>query len=200
MPNPSVLLEVEKRLWPLKITDVDIPTFIVPIRPEWAMHLFDMDIARQDLFGSEPSLILNAENVYYRSSFPKVLYAPGRVLWYVSAGNNRYQGLMCVKACSYLDDVEIGTAKQLFSKYKKLGIYKWKDVYNEVANGDLKKDIMAFKFSKTEVFPHPPSLAQLQAMWKADGKNFNVVAPLAISKERFLEIYNLGMKGQKDGK
>ena len=163
------------------------------------MHLFDTDIASgQDLFGSEPSLILNAENVYYRSSTPKVLSAPGRVLWYVSAGNKLYQGSMCVKACSYLDDVEIGTAKQLFSKYKKLGIYKWKDVYNEVADGDLNKDIMAFKFLKLEVFSHPISLAQLQAIWKVDGKNFNnAVSPLAISKERFLEIYNLGMKGKK---
>lgn len=200
-PSQAVLQEIEKSLWPFKITDVNIPAFIVPIRPEWAMHLFDMDIARQDLFGSEPSLILNAENVYYRSSVPKVLSAPGRVLWYVSAGNKRYQGSMHLRACSYLDDVEIGKPKQLFSKYKKLGIYKWKDVYNEVADGDLNKDIMAFKFSKTEVFSSPISLAELQMMWKADDKNFNnAVSPLAISKERFLEIYTLGMKGRKDGK
>jgi predicted nucleic acid-binding protein/GNAT superfamily N-acetyltransferase len=124
-PSQAVLEEIEKGLWPLKIKDVDIPTFIVPIRPEWAMHLFDADIAGQDLFGGEASLILNAENVYYRSSTPKVLSAPGRVLWYVSAGNKRYQGSMHVKACSYLDDVEIGKPKQLFSKYKKLGIYNW---------------------------------------------------------------------------
>ncbi len=201
MSNQSALLEIERRLWPLKITDVDIHAFIVPIRPEWAMHLFDMEIAKQDLFGSEPSLILNAENVYYRSSVPKVLSAPGRVLWYVSAGNKLYQGSMCVKACSYLDGVEIGTAKQLFSKYKKLGIYKWKDVYNEVANGDLNREIMAFKFSKTEIFPNPISLAELQGMWKVDGKNFNnAVSPLKIGKERFIDIYTLGMKGHKDGK
>jgi predicted nucleic acid-binding protein/GNAT superfamily N-acetyltransferase len=195
-PSQSVMLEIEKWLWPLKMRDVDIPTFIVPIRPEWAMHLFDVDIARQDLFGSEPSLILNAENVYYRSSAQKVLSAPGRILWYVSAGKKRYQGSMCIKACSYLDEVEIGTPKQLFSKYKKLGIYKWKDVYNGVAKGDVNKSIMAFKFSKTEILSRPIPLSQLKSLWKAEGKNFNnAQSPVFISKERFLEIYTLGMKG-----
>ena len=196
-PSQIALQEIERSLWPLKIEEIDTPVFIVPIRPEWAMHLFDVDVASQDLFGSEPSLILNAENVYYRSSTPKVLSAPGRVLWYVSAGNKRYQRLMYIKACSYLDDVEIGKPKQLFSKYKNLGIYKWKDVYNEVAASDLDKDIMAFKFSKTELFKHPIHLSQLQEIWKTDGKTFNnAVAPLLISKEHFFTIYNLGLKGQ----
>jgi hypothetical protein len=108
---------------------------------------------------------------------------------------------MHIKACSYLEEIEIGKPKQLFSKYKKLGVYTWKDVYNEVADSDLNKDIMAFKFSKTEVFGHPIPLAQLQTMWKVDGKNFNnAMSPLTITKKRFLEIYTLGMKGQKDGK
>ena len=159
------------------------------------MHLFDVDIAKQDLFGSDPTLILNAENVYYRSSVPKVLSAPGRILWYVSAGKKRYQGSMYIKACSYLDDVEFGTPKQLFSKYKKLGIYKWKDVYNDVAGGDLEKEIMAFRFSKTEIFPCPIPLSELQKMWKNEGKSFTPVSALAIQKKRFFEIYNLGMKG-----
>jgi len=196
MPTQTVMLELEKWLWPLKIKNVDIPIFIVAIRPEWAMHLFDVSIARQDLFGSEPSLILNAENVYYRSSAQKVLSAPGRILWYVSAGRKRYQGSMCIKACSYLDEVEIGTPKELFSKYKKLGVYKWKDVYNEVAKGDANKPIMAFKFSKTEILSRPIPLAQLKSLWKIEGKNFNnAQSPVLISKERFLEIYTLGMKG-----
>lgn len=195
MPSQSILLEVEKTLWPLKIKDIDLPTFIVPIRPEWAMHLFDVEIASQDLFGSEPALILNAENVYYRSSRPKILCSPGRVLWYVSSGNKRYQGSMYLKACSYLDDVEIGKPKQLFSKYKNLGIYKWKDVYSGVADGDLDKDIMAFKFSRTEVFRTPIHFSKLQLIWKSEGQNFNPVTPVLINNERFLNLYNIGMEG-----
>jgi predicted nucleic acid-binding protein/GNAT superfamily N-acetyltransferase len=195
-PSKSILLEVEKNLWPLKVEDLDLPCFIVPIRPEWAMHLFDVDIASQDLFGGDPTLILNAENVYYRSSSPKVLYAPGRVLWYVSRGKKLYQGSMFIKACSYLDEVEIGKPKKLFSKYKKLGIYKWDDVYNDVANKDLDKNIMVFKFSKTEIFKSPIHLSELQSIWiKYDRKNFNnAVSPLLITNDRFLQLYSQGMR------
>ena len=179
----------------MKIKEVDVPAFIVPIRPVWAMHLFDTDIAGQDMFGGEPSLILNAENVYYRSSAPKVLSAPGRVLWYVSAGDQNYQGSMYIKACSYLDEVEIGKPKQLYSKYKKLGIYKWNDVYNGVANNNLNKDIMAFKFSKTEIFSHPIPYSLLKEIWKSHGQNLNIVGPIKISAERFFDLYSLGIKG-----
>jgi GNAT superfamily N-acetyltransferase/predicted nucleic acid-binding protein len=77
--NIQLLLKVERSLWPAKITDIDIPAFVVPIWPVWAMHLFDPDIAKQDLFGAEPSLIFNVENVYYRASRPKVLSAPARI-------------------------------------------------------------------------------------------------------------------------
>lgn len=194
-PSDSMLLEVEKSLWPLKLKDINLPSFVVPIKPEWAMRLFDVDIASQDLFGGELSLILNAENVYYRSSFPKVLSAPGRILWYVSSGDNRYQGSMCLKASSYLDEVEIGKPKQLFSRYKKLGIYKWHDVYTGAAKGDLNKDIMAFKFSKTEVFKTPIHFYQLQEIWKAQGQSFNPIAPSLITNERFFLLYNMGTKG-----
>jgi hypothetical protein len=159
------------------------------------MHLFDVNIAEQDLFGGEPSLILNTENVYYRSGFQRILSAPGRVLWYVSSGNKRYQGSMYIKACSYIDDVEIGKPKHLFSKYKKLGIYKWKDVYNDVAKHDLNKDIMVFKFSKTEILKRPIHNSRLQRIWKSEGQNFNPISPFIIDNARFFTLYNLGMEG-----
>ncbi len=193
-PNDNILLETEKALWPLKIKNVNIPVFIAPIRPEWAMHLFDEDIANQDLFGGESSLILNSENVYYGSA-KRILSAPGRLLWYVSAGKGHYQGAMCIKAISYIDEVEIGKPKKLFSKYKKLGIYKWKNVYNDVAKENLEKDIMAFKFSKTEIFKYPITFSKLQEIWKSDGKNFNIVSTIAISAERFFDLYEIGMEG-----
>jgi ribosomal protein S18 acetylase RimI-like enzyme len=192
----EILIEIEKVLWPLKINDIDIPSFIIPIRPEWAMHLFDDNIAEQDLFGSEPSLILNAENVYYRSSRPKIPVSPSRILWYVSKGKGRYQGSMQIKACSYVEEVCIDKPKSLFAKYSKLGIYKWPDVYR-VADNDLEKKLMAFKFSKTEVFTSPIPYDYLEQIWMAQGKNFNVSSPLQISKEQYFEIYNMGIKEKK---
>lgn len=194
--NNDTYLEIEKLLWPVKIIDLDIPTFIVPIKPQWAMHLFDNDIAAQDLFGSEPSLILNAENVYYRSGKPKILVSPGRILWYVSKGKGRYRGSMQIKACSFVDEVLIDKPKALFSKYKRLGIYKWSDVFG-IAENNLDKELMVFKFSRTEIFTSPITFFDLQQIWKTGGKNFNVFSPLQITKERFFEIYMKGLKETK---
>ncbi len=189
--STETLLDIEKILWPLKIIDVDIPTFMVAIRPEWAMHLFDDNIAQQNLFGSNPALMFNTENVYYRSARPKYPSAPARILWYVSKGKGKYQNVMQIKACSYVDEVQIGTSKELFSKYKKLGIYSWDQVFS-IAKRDLKKNIMAFLFSKTEVFIVPVEEPTLQSIWQRDNKRFNIFSPIEITKERFFELYNLG--------
>jgi hypothetical protein len=82
--NTDMLLSAEKALWPIKIKEASIPSFIVPIWPGWAMHLFDSGIGFQDLFGGNPNLIFRVENAYYRSCTPRVISAPGRILWYVS--------------------------------------------------------------------------------------------------------------------
>ncbi|RLF27107.1 MAG: hypothetical protein DRN14_05815 [Thermoplasmata archaeon] len=187
----ELMLEIEKTLWPLKITDIDIPTFVVAIQPDWAMHLFDDTIANQNLFGSNSALMFNTENVYYRSARPKYPSAPSRVLWYVSKGKGKYQNTMQLKACSYVDGVDIGKPKELFRQYKKLGIYSWEQVFS-IAKKDLDKDLMVFLFSKTEVFVHPISNDELQIIWKEDGKKFNIFGPIKISQERFLKLYSIG--------
>ena len=73
--HPNSYLE-EKKFWPTKIEELNLPCYIVPIRPEWAMHLFDSTLANQNLFGSIPHLIFNLENIYYKSAFNIRLTAP----------------------------------------------------------------------------------------------------------------------------
>ncbi|EDN65899.1 GCN5-related N-acetyltransferase [Beggiatoa sp. PS] len=68
--HTHLLLDVERSLWPAKITNIDIPAFIVPIWADWAMQLFDFNLASQDIFGGKLSLILGVENVYYRAVSP----------------------------------------------------------------------------------------------------------------------------------
>ncbi len=194
--NVKTMLQIERLLWPAKFTDIDIPAFVVPIRPEWAMHLFDPHIASQDLFGGEPSLIFNVENVYYRSNRPKVLAAPARILWYVSRGRGKYQGTMAIRASSYLDEVVIGAPKPLFSQFRRLGVYRREDVFN-IAKGRTDQEIMAFRFSNTEVFSNPISRNELQEIWKEEtGGMFHLQTPIAIPKDRFFRIYKLGVRIQ----
>jgi len=194
--NTRTMLQVERSLWPAKLTDIDIPAFVIPIRPEWAMHLFDPYIASQDLFGGEPSLIFNVENVYYRASRPEVLSAPARILWYVSSGRGKYQGTMSIRASSYLDEVVVDKPKALFSQFRRLGIYRWEDVFN-VAKRQVGQDIMAFRFSNTEVFSTPISRDDLQEIWREEtGGTFHIQTPISIPRQRFFRLYKIGVKIQ----
>jgi len=193
---PQSMLQIERYLWPAKLTDLDIPAFVIPIRPEWAMHLFDPHIARQDLFGAEPSLIFNSENVYYRASRPEVLSSPARVLWYVSKGRGVYQGTMSIRACSYVDEVVIDKPKILFSRFRRMGVYQWEDVL-KVAKRSLGREIMAFRFSNTEVFSSPIEIDDLQRIWgEKTGGQFHIQSPIAIPKQRFFRLYKMGMRTQ----
>lgn len=194
--NEKMILKIEKALWPTKLTDIHVPTYIVPIKPFWAMHLFDVGIARQDLFGGTPDLVFSLENVYYRAKKPQVLESPARILWYVSKGDAKYKGTMSIRASSYLDEIHIDKPKALFSKFRRLGVYKWSDILRKVKN-DLEQEIMAFRFSYTEVFPKPISRNRLEEIWlKKENKQFHIQSPISISNKRFFHLYKMGIKNE----
>ncbi len=185
------LLDVERTLWPAKIIDLEIPTFIIPIRPEWAMHLFDEGMAKQTLFGAKPEIALNRENVYYRAAKPRVLSAPGRILWYVSS-DKKYQGAMHLRACSRIDEIKVGNPKDLFKQFRRLGIYEWKDVL-EVAKGTIENQIMAVRFSETELFDTPIPWDDLQQILaRVEGHKSQIQSPVQISNKCFVQIYGQG--------
>ena len=188
--NTPMLLRIEQALWPLKITETNIPTFIVPIRPEWAMHLFDTDIGSQNLFGGNPNLIFRVENAYYRNRTPRVLTEPGRILWYVSKHSAGYQGTESIRACSYLEEVVIDEPKRLFSRFRRLGVYKWDDLF-KLAKGNLETKIMGFRFTKTEMLARPIHKRVLQKIWREQlGKNFHIQSPIRIPTTVFYDLYS----------
>lgn len=185
------LLKFEKTLWPLKIIDLNIPCFIIPIKPSWAMHLFDKHLASQDLFGAMFKLVINRENIYYRSKKPQVLKAPARILWYVSHDKN-IKGSKQLRACSYLDQVFIEKPKELFKLFKNLGIYEWKDIY-KIAKGNINNQIMAFKFCTTELFSNPLNWEELKnILFEEIDRKSPIQSPVEISNSCFFRIYNLG--------
>ncbi|MFZ5633102.1 MAG: GNAT family N-acetyltransferase [Bacillota bacterium] len=189
----TILFNIEKVLWPVKIRDVNIPSFIIPIKPKWALDLFDEEMAVQNLFGSKPELSLNCENVYYRARYPEVLSAPARILWYVSQ-DNRYYGSKCIRACSHLDEITIGKPKDLFRRYRRLGVYEWVNVV-EVAKNNIDKEIMAVRFSNTELFHKPIPWKTLQRiLLEEEGRNSQLQAPLRISGRTFLRLYSEGIQ------
>jgi hypothetical protein len=149
----QLLFKLERLLYPLKFSDLDIPTYIVPIKFYWASQLFDNKGADKMLYGiRNPELSWNRENVYYRSANPDIeKETPARILWYVSEEKDFMNRSKQIIACSYLDEVYINSAKKIFRAFKHFGIFKWKEIY-KTAKHNADNKIKALKFSDTEVF------------------------------------------------
>lgn len=77
--NAIVAAELEKRFWPMKVTDADIPTFLVPIAARFAERLFDVKLSEQTLFWRPDNLGVACEHVYYRAAVGTAPRAPARL-------------------------------------------------------------------------------------------------------------------------
>jgi hypothetical protein len=172
--------ELERRFWPLKITDAPLPTYLIPIRGPFA----------DELLGHAPTLIprslavgLARENVYYRAPSAQPS-APARILWY-SSGRDRQ-----VVACSRLVDAMVGEADAVHREFKHLGVWTRAQVRAAAHRGR----IGAVRFADTEVFPHPVSLEWLRAL-SPEGAKLPSQGPRKVSEQLFAEVYRKGRFG-----
>lgn len=193
--DTQTMLDIERFLYPAKIIDADIPTFIIPIKPFWAQQLFDEELANQTLFGAiKIGLALNREAVYYKSNnAPKKLKSclGGRILWYVSKDkDDGYRGVSAIRACSRLDEVVIGKPEELYRRFRDLGIYERKQIFN-TAYQDPNNVIMAIRFSDTELFKNPVTLHKIKEIC---GQKLTMQASLHIPKGKFAKVYTLGFQ------
>jgi len=189
--DAHTMSDIERLLWPTKILDAQIPTFIVPIKAKWAKDLFDEGLANQTLFGAVAELALNRESVYYRAKNPSGgLKVPGRILWYVSH-DKKYSGSGQIRACSRLDEIIIGKPKELFRQFRRLGVYEWRNIY-ELAKRDVNFDIMALRFSDTELFTSSIKWKKLQEILKENNCPSQIMSPVRIPIQIFSELYMLG--------
>ena len=190
--NKDYLLRKEWEFFPLKIRDLDIPSYIIPIRENWAGQLFDDVVASEDLFGASPEKLWSFENVYYRHTKPIKEEAPARILWYVSGHDQLSSHSKSIVGCSYLTDVQTGKPKDLFRRYKHYGIYTWNDIF-ELCNGDVDNEIRVLKFRHTELFLKPVSFNEVQKILRCNGYKQNTFSsPLKINNQIFFEIYEKG--------
>jgi hypothetical protein len=193
--NVEEVMEIEHTIWPCKIREQLVPNFLVPIRPQWAEHLFDARLAEQGLFGALQEVALRCENIYYRSAKNSGLRAPGRIVWYVSQ-SRRYSGSGSVRACSILEEVIVGKPKELFKRYRRFGIYQWKDVL-QTAGGDIHSQVMCLRFSHTEPFRTPIPLKELTAIKDRFQSRAPLIGPHRLPLGAFEELYRYGM--EKEG-
>lgn len=183
----SLADHLEQGFWPLKILGAGIPASTIPIRPEWARQLFDQGLSEGELFPARSDLVLNRENVYYRSSKSPGPDAPSRLLWYVSQNPKLPETTGCIRACSRLLAKETAPAKELFKKFRRIGVYEWREV-EKLTKGVASEPIMALHFSDTELFKRPVPLAFLREI----GAGRMLQSPCRISEEQFQQIYEYG--------
>jgi ribosomal protein S18 acetylase RimI-like enzyme/predicted nucleic acid-binding protein len=192
----TILAEIERKLFPIKFSDLDIPTYVIPIKAYWAGQLFDHNISGATLFGASPDKLWNIENVYYRNTKPLTEIAPARILWYVSADKNVPRS-KCIVASSYLNEVMTGKPKELYRSNRYYGIYEWRDVF-ELCKHDVESPIRALKFSHTEVFESPVAFTRIQKILIGNGrKENNFQSPVHVSKEIFNQLYTEGKWGRQ---
>jgi len=184
------LVKIEKKFFPLKIRNTGIPVYVIPIKALWAEHLFDSVRASENIFGAQPDKLWNFENVYYRHTKPLTEQAPARILWYVSGKNGTHAGT--VAACSYLDEVYSGEAKEMYRRFKHYGIYEWCHVA-QLCDGNEDAQVRVLKFSLTELFNTPVSFAEMQQVLERHGRKKNQFAsPVIVPEEVFFEVYEMG--------
>ena len=174
----------EAKIWPAKLTDVSEPAYMIPINPSYASNLFDYGLASQTLFCEKPDILMQDECVYYsgtRMGFPE----PGRIIWYISQGDG-YDGTSAARACSFLIEAERGPAKTIYKKYRRFGVFGWKEVL--AIAGKPEGEITAIRFSHSEAFSNPiPLAAMLTDLGSAPA------GPRPLDYSLFLKLYRQGM-------
>ena len=180
--------ELQRCCSPLNLKDTGEDYFLIPIRPGYALSLFDRRQSASDLFGGEvSSVLLRWDNVYYRTkTHHHILRPPARILWYESGGEKKQ-----IVAISCLDTVEIDAATKLFRKFKKFGALKWQDIF-DMCGGDHLKEIMALRFSHTFLFRKPVSLDTMRKVYDEHGTNLVLQSPSRIPTEVFCKLFQLG--------
>ncbi|WP_427160340.1 GNAT family N-acetyltransferase [Aliinostoc sp. HNIBRCY26] len=189
LSNSDWMADIERILYPAKIIDADISNFIIPIKAWWAKDLFDQELAADVLWGAKEDLALKREVVYYCAK--RSIQAPGRILWYVSKAGSESHNLHklgAIRACSILDEIIIGKPKDLYKKFRRYGIYTFDDI-RQSTKDNLDKNIMAIKFSHTELFKNPIKLHEIENILK---RKISVQTSSKITAEEFVLLYNEG--------
>ncbi|MDO4460646.1 MAG: GNAT family N-acetyltransferase [Clostridia bacterium] len=186
----DTIIQIEKAYWPLKLLNSAIPCYIVPIKADYAIKLFDEDLSNTNmsLFVNEKiEPALSIENVYFKSVKNSIKEFPARILWYVS-DDPRLYGSKMIRACSFLDEVETSNMQSLYKKYRRLGVLDYAELSSITSSDAL---VSAYRFSYTEILPFPISLSDVR---KILGKKVTFQSCVKISEEKFFELYSLSKK------
>lgn len=187
--SAAIAADLERTLWPAKIIDSGLPSFLIPIRPEYSAGLFGVP---ETLMPRSSTLGLSREHVYYRSPRPRVVTAPARLLWYAS-GARRDSGVAAVVACSRLEEVIAGRPAELHQRFRHLGVWQQAQVTGVAKDGTA----LALRFADTEVFPHRVTLRRLRELASDFRQPVTLRSAVRISSPLFAAVYQEGLSGHE---
>ncbi|HEX8081049.1 MAG TPA: GNAT family N-acetyltransferase [Jatrophihabitans sp.] len=175
--NDSVVTAaLERHVRPLRLTDAPMDTWLVPIKAPYASALFGYP---RQLFERDNELGISVEHVYYHggSATPVV---PARVLWYLSG---RHHGE--VIGCSELAEATSGTPKDLFRRFRRLGVYQYSDVATVAGKRGIAK---ALRVLNTELFERPLGLDAFRELAAANGQTLQLRSTSRLRNELYVAI------------
>lgn len=175
--------EVERTLWPAKVTDAQLPVCMLPIQPRWSTVLFDVP-PTLPLFRTE-DWGLGREHVYYRSPIGPKLSAPARLLWYKSQGTGTLKGPSAIIGCSLLEEIFVDTPAALHTRFGRLGVWTLQDILSVAKSGKAQ----ALRFTHTEIFDRPPIGNEIKKIFTKGKFSGTLRGPSSISAELFTTIY-----------
>ncbi|WP_232788792.1 GNAT family N-acetyltransferase [Streptomyces odonnellii] len=179
---------LERAWWPAKITDSQLPCFLVPIQPMWSSDLFGVPSA---LIPRDDHLGISREHVYYRAARSRGEKVPARILWYASSDKN--QSVSAVIACSRFDATVVDTGRSLYNRFRHLGVWGLDDILRVC--GD-RGQARALLFSDTEIFPRPVGLHKVKSLAAQRQHPLGVQSVFEITPDLFSAIYQEGQPAQ----
>jgi GNAT superfamily N-acetyltransferase len=185
LASAYIAASVERTLWPAKLIDSPLPSFLVPIKPGPADLLFGL---WESLIPRPDELGISREHVYYRAPTRHGETAPARLLWYAST--DKSTAISAVVACSRLDEVVVNEADALYDRFRHLGVFDRAQVRN-IANHH-KGRAMALRFSDTQILSRAVPLTRLRHLAEAQGHKLSLRSIFRISPRLFRAVYEEG--------
>lgn len=183
-----IAADLERTMWPAKITDSLLPTYLIPIKSAFSADLFGIPQA----LTPRPNMIgLSREHVYYRSPTPRTT-APARLIWYVT--DKPRGGVAAVIGCSRLDEALTGKPTALFQRFRHLGVWQLDQVTQVAKSGQAQ----ALTFADTEIFQRRIPLQRLRQLAADHGHTLALRSPQKITAGLFTAIYQEGCR-PRDG-
>ena len=185
----------ERYAWPSKAFSGNVPSYVVPIKPEYARVVLGYEEPQARLFELHLRAAAARDNTYYMS--PRYfIETPARIIWWVSGGGS----LGGVRAMSWLDEVDTGGPRRLYRKYRDRGVLEEQQVLDSAKRSGRGRHlaVTALLFSQTEVFQAPIPIARSRQLCDSMNKAGFFQTTQSIDEEAARRFYEEGMSGDDD--